>query len=248
MRYLTAEELKNSHKDEAHTILENCDGQIVRFHSGISIFQNWHNKLLNGNKEAKILDLGTGSGGFAKQLKEIGCTNLYGTDIDDYRQADVKSLYREFKPADLSSDRLPWPDNTFDIVTAWCVLPHLENPFYCVREINRVLKKGGLFLFAVPHLTSKSSIDYFRKHKNFGHYRPTNNHLILFTDAIIQKAVLKYFKLVDDEYAVRPKIFEKGVKGKIRAVAYSLINKFFPEKGKTIRHRWAYDAIYTTQK
>ena len=249
MKYYTADELKTTNKEGAHEILDECDAQLVKFHFGIEAFKNWHKKLFNGNKQVKVLDLGTGSGGFARQLADMDCAgNLYGTDIDDYRKNEIKPLYREFKAADLSWDSIPWPDNTFDIVTAWCVLPHLENPFYCVREVNRVLKNNGLFIFSVLHIASKSSADYFRKNRSFPHYRPTNNHIALFPNAVVKSAILKNFELVDTEYAVRPKIFQGSIKNKIRAIVYALINKYWPAAGKALRRRWAYDAIYTIRK
>src|SRR3989338_6039739 len=102
MRYYNAEELKNIRRDEAHAILDDCNGHLVKLDSGITNFKTWHKKLFNDNKSVKILDLGTGSGTFAHQLKEIGCTNLYGLDIDDYRQEQSKPLYIEFKTIDLS--------------------------------------------------------------------------------------------------------------------------------------------------
>ncbi len=249
MKYYTAEELKTTNKEGAHDILDECEGHLVKLNFGIEVFEVWHKKLFNGDKQVKILDLGTGSGGFARQLAGINCAgNLYGTDIDDYRKNEIKPLYKEFKAADLSWDSLPWPDNTFDVVTAWCILPHLENPFYCVREVNRVLKKNGVFIFSVPHLASKSSTDYFQKNGNFPHYRQTNNHISLFPEAVVKSTILKNFDLVDTEYAVRPKNFQRSIKNKIRAVIYSLINKYWPRAGKALRHRWAYDVIYTIRK
>ena len=248
MRYLNADEIKNTRKEEAHGILDECSGHLVKLNSGITNFKIWHKSLFKGDNSIKILDLGTGSGTFAYQLKEIGCANLSGADIDDYRQDQFKSLYKEFKTADLSWDAIPWSDKTFDIVTSWCTLPHLENPFYCVREAHRILKDNGIFMFSVPHVASHSSISYFVKNKNFPHYRDTNNHIVIFTDAIVRSTILKYFDLIDMEYAIRPKIFRGGVKSKLRGIGYNLINKYFPKLGKGLRRRWAYDVIYTLRK
>lgn len=248
MQYLTPEELKTSHKDEAHSILEKSKSQLNRFSFGIEIFKIYHSKIFGGQADVKILDLGTGSGTFARQLSDMDCSNICGVDIDDYRPSDVKSLYKEFKTADLGSDKLPWPDNSFNIATAWCVFPHLENPFHAGREVCRVLKPGGLLIFSVPHIASKPSISYFSKTKNFGHYSGNNNHIAIFTDPIIKKTILRDFEIIETEYAVRPKVFERGVKGKIRSVIYPLINKYFPKLGKALRYRWAYDAVYVARK
>lgn len=246
MKYLTAEELKGSHKDAAHDILDDCEGQIVRFGSGINLYKKWREAIFPGNKEAKTLDLGTASGGFERQITEAGYSNIYGTDIDNYVKEENKKLLKEFKIADLGYDKLPWTDGFFKLSTGWCILPHVENPFHAIREIHRVLEKGGLFMFSVPHITSKPAIDYFTQHKDFGSYRATNNHLTLFTPALIEKAVLKYFDLVDVEYAVRPKIFI-GPKGKLRKFIYDFADRY-PRFKKFLGHRWSYDILYVVRK
>lgn len=247
MKYFTAEELKNTHQDEAHDILDECEGQIVKFDFGINLFKKWHEKIFRSDPNVKTLDLGTASGGFEEQLAEARYRNIYGVDIDDYLKPENKKLLKEFKTADLGYDKLPWPDNFFQIVAGWCILPHVENPFHAVREIHRVLDRGGVFMFSVPHLTSKPSIDYFSQHKDFGSYRASNNHLVLFPPAIIGKAILKYFDLLDVDYAVRPKIFERGWKGKLRKRLYDFADRF-PKLKKFLGDRWSYDILYVVRK
>ncbi len=247
MKYFTAEELRTTHKAEAHDILDECEGQIVLFKSGINLFKRWFDRAFKSNPETRILDLGTASGGFEQQLQEIGARNISGVDIDDYVKEENKKLLKEFKTADLGYDKLPWGDGAFQMVTGWCILPHVENPFHAIREIHRVLAAGGIFMFSVPHITSKPAIDYFTKKKDFGSYRASNNHLFLFTPALVQKAILKYFELVDVEYAIRPKIFERGIKGMLRKKLYAFASRY-PKLKKFLDHRWSYDILYVVKK
>ena len=205
MEYLTKEELKTSHRNSASQQLSSHIGKNIKYQFTLQIFQKYA-RLRNINTSARILDLGTASGAFLQQLYDNGYQNLYAHDIDDYLPAERKKIIKEYKFADLSAEKLPWPDNSFDAVTAWCVLPHLENPFYAAREIQRVLKKDGVFIFTALHLASKASIDYFKKNKNFGSYKETNNHISLLPDSVVQKTMLKFFDLVDVDYLVIPKI------------------------------------------
>src|SRR2546421_1084944 len=46
---------------------------------------------------------------------------------------------------------LPFKSNSFDLVTANMVVEHLANPGIQFREINRILKPGGVFLFHTPN-------------------------------------------------------------------------------------------------
>ena len=243
MKYLTPEEIKNSHKNEAHAILQTSKSQLNRFNFGIEIFKKYYSRA-----NPKVLDLGTGSGTFAQQLSGTGYSEIFGVDIDDYRPAEARPIYKDFKKADLGTEKLPWPDNTFDTATAWCVFPHLENPFHAGREVARILKTGGLLIFSVPHISSKPSIKYFNETKNFGHYSGENNHIAIFTDPILRKTILRDFEILDVEYVVRPKVFQRGLKGKIRSIIYPLINRYLPEIGRQLRQRWAYDAVYIARK
>ncbi len=238
MKYLTAEEIKELKKDEGREILENCAGKSVRDLFAIKVFNKYFDEFFKDRGVTKILDLGPASGAFASQISQEGYKTIYGADIDNYLKPENKPLFKEFKTADLSWDKLPWADGFFQVVTAWCVLPHLENPFNCLREVHRVLDKNGLFIFTAPHLTSKPSMDYFADHKDFGSYRGANNHLVLFTKGVLEKSVLKYFDLVEIEYHVRPKIFRKGARGKIYELIYKLAGRLSPKFRKTLERRW----------
>lgn len=53
---------------------------------------------------------------------------------------------------DISKDKLPFEDNSVDIVLATHVLEHIgEGYFHLIKEIYRVCKNGSQFVVAVPH-------------------------------------------------------------------------------------------------
>lgn len=47
--------------------------------------------------------------------------------------------------------KLPFPDNTFDVITSNMVVEHLDNPEEQVAEISRVLTKGGTLIVHTPN-------------------------------------------------------------------------------------------------
>lgn len=53
-----------------------------------------------------------------------------------------------------SIENMPFPDNSFDVVIAQWVLEHVANAKKTVREVERVLKPGGAFLFLTPNARS----------------------------------------------------------------------------------------------
>jgi ubiquinone/menaquinone biosynthesis C-methylase UbiE len=48
-------------------------------------------------------------------------------------------------------EQLPFPDRSFDLVSANMVVEHLERPLDVLHEILRILKPGGTFVFHTPN-------------------------------------------------------------------------------------------------
>ena len=97
----------------------------------------------------KILDVGCGKMPYKKYILENSkVTEYIGLDIDNALIYDKK-----IKP-DYTWDgtRMPFENNTFESAFGTEVLEHCPNPEIILKEIYRVLKPGGVFLFTVPFL------------------------------------------------------------------------------------------------
>ena len=246
MRYLTAEEIQVTHREAVHEVLGSFVGKGVRDRFAIRVFNENHDAFFPERAGSRVLDCGTASGAFVEELAQAGYREIFGVDIGDYLRPGAKAVTREFAACDVSFQPLPWPEGWFNAVSAWCVLPHLENPFHCVREIARVLAPGGLFIFTVPHLGSKTSRNFFSEHGDFRSYRSSNNHISLFTPGVIQKTILRYFDLVRVTYHVRQKIFHTPL-GRMRQLVYRLTGSY-PGLRARLDYRWASQAIYVVRK
>ena len=64
-----------------------------------------------------------------------------------FPQTDPKLF--SFHPGD--ADRLPLPDNSFEVVTCQTVLMHLAQPLAALREMLRILRPGGLLVCVEPN-------------------------------------------------------------------------------------------------
>ena len=224
-------------------------GPTVRHRTGIDVAVRYYNKFLArlvDRSQVKILDCGTAGGGFVQDLHQAGFGNLYGLDIDEYLPQERRKLLKEFKTADLSFDPIPWPDNFFSLATAWCVLPHLENPHNFVREIHRTLTPGGLFIMSLVNISSKPNRKYFLRHGEFPSYHKRNNHITLFTPAIFEKTILRYFELAGKEYFITPRIFS-GWRGKIRRLGRFMFS-FNGYLSSVLADRWGAKVIYVLRK
>ena len=100
----------------------------------------------------RILDAGCGSGPLFAALRDRGAIV---TGIDN--SAGMLRLARrrlgdgaDLQVADLGST-LPFPDDTFDDVTASLVLHYLQDWGPALAELRRVLKPGGRLIVSVDH-------------------------------------------------------------------------------------------------
>lgn len=100
--------------------------------------------------EARILDLGCGAGKTVYALRDAGYANVVGFDIKDYlalRDPRDRSLFTIGSP---ESTRLPYDDNSFDVVLSEQVLEHVMDQVGFLRELHRILRPGGYSLHALP--------------------------------------------------------------------------------------------------
>ncbi len=233
MEYLDPKEIKES--SEVKERLSKWVSPTIR--TGFSEYLV--NKYITKNSFS-LLDAGTASGEFAKVVKKVKPqAKVYGVDIEDYRK-DTEGGFDGFFEVDLNISRLPFEDNTMDYVTAWCLIPHLENPYNFTREASRVLRPEGLFMFSVINVVSHGHRRYFYRYGELPGFHDRNNHITILTPAVLKKTVFKYFDVVGCEYLLSPSIFS-GFWGQIRGVMHKLLPDW-------TRQRWGAKVFYILRK
>jgi len=101
-------------------------------------------------KGAKVLDVGCGRGGTLYTLSQFyQAKTLTGIDITD---ANIKFCRQNFEGEPIEfhkgdAENLPFADNEFDILTNVESSHVYPNLFKFYREVYRVLKPGGYFLY-----------------------------------------------------------------------------------------------------
>lgn len=116
-----------------------------------------HFELLPGDR---VLDLGCGEGRHVISAYLEPCVEAVGVDLslDDLKATRAKFLDfaagcdsgSSFTLASANALSLPFDDNSFDKVICSEVLEHIPDYRGALREIDRVLKPGGLFCASVP--------------------------------------------------------------------------------------------------
>jgi ubiquinone/menaquinone biosynthesis C-methylase UbiE len=102
---------------------------------------------------AKSLELGCGTGFFTLNLKLAGVIDEgHVTDLSpgmvEVAQRNAHGLGFAVDGRVADAERLPYDDDTFDIVIGHAVLHHIPDLDLAFAEILRVLKPGGRFVFA----------------------------------------------------------------------------------------------------
>ena len=102
----------------------------------------------------RILDIGCADGAFTKVIldksgaEEIIAIDVLKSNIDWAKKHWKKEKEMEFRVGD--AHRLNFKEKSFDAVFALEVLEHVFDPEAVLRQIKKVLKKGGYAVFLVP--------------------------------------------------------------------------------------------------
>ena len=111
--------------------------------------------LTQAGPQARVLDCGVGNGSLSIALDSIltDPVDYHGIDISAEMLVQANStmqhagLRAHLRQADVLS--LPYDDQSFDVVMAAHVLEHLPDPQSALKEMNRVLKPGGMVFVCV---------------------------------------------------------------------------------------------------
>ncbi len=132
------------------------------------------NDIVNRYKNAKLLDVCTGSGRLPLKIALMNPNfEIYGLDISDAmidiaKEEAIKTSASDrlnFRVGDVSN--LCFEDEFFDIVTCTISLPHWPKPIQVLNEIYRVLKPGGeAWIYELNKHPSKEAIENFKR--NYG--------------------------------------------------------------------------------
>lgn len=99
-----------------------------------------------------ILDLGAASGAGSRLLgKRYRKARIVSGDLSMamLRQArDARGFLSKAREARMDARQLPLLDGSIDLVVANMLLPWIDDLPGCLREVGRVLRKGGVFTFA----------------------------------------------------------------------------------------------------
>lgn len=107
---------------------------------------------LDGRRFGHALEIGAGTGYFALNLLQLGTVErLTATDISpamlDRLRRTAEALELEAETVVTEAERLPFEDESFDLVFGHAVLHHIPDLERAFAEFRRVLRPGGAVAF-----------------------------------------------------------------------------------------------------
>ncbi len=141
-------------------------------------------------KQGRVLDVGAGSAWVAESFTKKGF-DVVSMDISLKNLIKAKEKVPGSGHSCVSSDafKLPYKEGSFDLVIASEVIEHVYDPEGFVKELMRVVKKGGQLVITTPY---KEKLQYsLCIHCN----KPTPLHAHI--HSFDEKILLSFFKTVD---------------------------------------------------
>ena len=126
----------------------------------------------------KMLEPGCGRGEFLNNFKELGL-DVVGVDISPEAANFENGL--DIKLCDIENEKLPFKNNTFDVIYSKSFIEHLYYPERYLEEAFRVLKPNGLLITLVPDWES-----------NYKTYFDDYTHRTPFTNVALHDAYKMY--------------------------------------------------------
>lgn len=105
-----------------------------------------------------VLEVGVGMGADHAEWARNGPRSLTGIDLTPraigHTQTRLNILDRRSRLLVGDAENLPFPDESFDLVYSWGVLHHSPDTVSAIREVHRVLRRGGQARIMIYHSRS----------------------------------------------------------------------------------------------
>lgn len=115
-------------------------------------------------EDCKVLDIGCGSGLMLNALDQLAETS--GMDMSDEAIQFSQEIFRGPIKQGWLPDNVPFPNESFDLITALDVVEHIDDDIGSLKAIRHLLKPSGKAIITVPaFMFLWSSFDDMNEHK-----------------------------------------------------------------------------------
>lgn len=205
-----------SHNEEKKGIVPMIYNRVKK----INIKNKFNIAIGNQQPTINILDIGCGVGDFLHYAKTKGCKV---TGIEPNEEAR-KIAERKLNSQILSPDELAnIPNNSYDIITMWHVLEHVADLKTEIFHLQRLLKRNGTLIIAVPNYKSYDATFYKDKWAAYDVPRHLNHFSQTSIKNIFDKTELQlidikplkwdsfYISMLSEQYLKHKNSFARGI-------------------------------------
>lgn len=133
---------------------------VTYYQEGVSknLFQKiWHStklqlakKVISRKAHKKALDIGCASGYMVSEIaNSFPDIKFWGVDVYDKAIDYAKAHYPNINFSVAAAEKLPFQDNSFDLVICYETIEHVENPLMSLKEIKRVMSEDGVAIITM---------------------------------------------------------------------------------------------------
>jgi Methylase involved in ubiquinone/menaquinone biosynthesis len=165
-----------------------------------------------------MLDNGCGRGEYIDAFSKLGIV-VCGADICNSKE-NITVL-------NMNIDKLPYADNTFDVVFSKSVIEHIEKTEFYMDEMKRVLKPGGQLIISTPDWDT---------HKDVFYHDPTHIHPYT-VNSMRQLLNMEGYEHVTVVHVTQlPSVWDNTILGK----TVCFIGRYFTPNTKDMGKKWRY--------
>ncbi len=113
-------------------------------------------KITHRVNKGRILDIGCATGIFLNAMQQLPNWEVVGLEPVTYaaNYAHDRFGFPVYNKTLLEAN---FPETSFDVITLWDVLEHVDNPSAYLEKIYRILKPGGWLVIKIPDPSSLES-------------------------------------------------------------------------------------------
>ncbi len=183
-------------EDKRYQISDHCRIELEE-KTMFEMLSKYTQTLNKPPQEVHILDIGCGSGLVTKKIQELGYI-VKGLDFSC--EAVSKALKNGIEAKQCNLDEgIPEDNERFDVVWAGDIIEHVFDPIGLLKEINRVLKKGGVLIVSIPSDVGLNNIIRmifgisYQEHmyRRSGYYKHHTFFTLHLMDFMLEQATLK---------------------------------------------------------
>ena len=139
--------------DEYYSHQENKEGFIPKVYEKVKSInlKNKYTIATEKTRKGKILDIGCGVGDFLHTMEQHGWE---GTGVEPSEEAKAIAKNRIKAQLLSSEEQENLIDGSFDVITMWHVLEHVDALRWQIQQLYRLCKPGGRIIIALPNYKS----------------------------------------------------------------------------------------------